>query len=135
MAHDLTAGLIENYQVQLIAGQHSWIADEPKKFDGDEIGPGPFELLLGALASCTLVTVKAYAGKAGIPMEWAAARLRGEFVEKDDGSEEYHIRETFEVRGELSEQDLKRLHNAAGRCPVAKLLAKGAVIETEIVKV
>lgn len=135
MAHDVTARIIENFQVQVIARGHSWITDEPPTFDGDDLGPSPFELLLGSLGTCTVIIVKNYAARARIPLERASVRVHGEFLKDADDSKRYHVRKTLEVRGDLSDQDLERLHKAGDRCPVQKLLEPGATIVSEIRKV
>ena len=36
---------------------------------GDDMGPSPFELLLGSLAACTAMTVRMYANRKQWPLE------------------------------------------------------------------
>ncbi|NQW21611.1 MAG: OsmC family protein [Chloroflexi bacterium] len=51
---------VQNVQVRIEAGDHSWFADEPIGV-GDGFGPGPFDLLLSALGSCMTMTLLLYA--------------------------------------------------------------------------
>ena len=61
MGFELKAFLGENYQVINEVTQHQWKSDEPEDLGGKNAGPTPVELLLSALASCKLITVRMYA--------------------------------------------------------------------------
>ena len=61
------------FEQVLLDGRHTMIADEPVSAGGGDAGPGPYELLLMALGSCTSMTVHMYAR----PEELAARTGRG----------------------------------------------------------
>ncbi len=124
---------LENFQVQVRTQQHSWVADEPERLGGDALGPNPFDMLLGALGTCTLITVYHHAAEAGIPLEQLTVDLAGEW--KGQGDEQhYTVHTTLRVRGDLDEDALEQLRAAADQCPVHKLLSRGANIQTQIVR-
>ena len=51
----------EGFTTQILAGQHGLIADESEQLGGNDFGPSPYELLNGALAACTVMTLQMYA--------------------------------------------------------------------------
>jgi uncharacterized OsmC-like protein len=46
-------GSAAGFAQEIIAGRHRLTADEPVDVGGMDTGPGPYELLLAALGSCT----------------------------------------------------------------------------------
>jgi putative redox protein len=59
----VTAHSRDHFQVEIHSGSHSWHSDEAVEAGGQDTGPNPYELLLGALAACKIITVKMYAQK------------------------------------------------------------------------
>ncbi|WP_372593955.1 OsmC family protein [Actinotalea sp.] len=121
------------------AGRHVWTADEPASVGGDDAGPGPFDMLLAALASCTSMTLRMYAERKGWPVERIAVRALRERVQvpsaSGSGTPVMEDRFTCEVElvGDLDEQQRERMRQIADRCPVHRTLERGAVLETTLV--
>ena len=99
--------------------------------------PGPYELLLMALGSCTSMTVHLYAARKKWPLEQVVVRLRQERVhvqnctdcEKPDAMV-HRIEKTIELIGTLDGEQRQRLREIADHCPVHKTLTSKIVIET-----
>ena len=128
------AGAFEQF---LLDGRHSLIADEPKEVGGRDAGPGPYELLLMSLGSCTSITVQMYAARKKWPLEQVIVRLRQERVHMQDCADcekpdamVHRIEKTLELVGALDEEQRKRLREIADHCPVHKTLTSKILIET-----
>ena len=80
----ITAELGPNYQVSISNGVHAWGADEPTDVGGDDTGPNPYDLLLGALAACTVITLAAYARRKGIELRSVSAEFSHDRIHAED---------------------------------------------------
>ena len=115
--YTLSAEVAYDYKVINTSGAHTWIADEPLKSGGQDEGPNPKELLLSALASCMLITLRMYAQKRG----WDAGdiHLDLEMVQNENGTV---ITKDLQFSGDLEHDQLERLLEISDRCPVARIL-------------
>jgi putative redox protein len=120
------------YQVVLRTREHSWLVDEPPGVGGDGLAPNPFDMLLASLCSCTIITIRHFATRDNMAVEkmWADSQIDREGSGRDG---KYHVRLVIKVSGRIAPDDLGRIREYAGRCPVHGLLSKGAEIETEVV--
>jgi len=137
----VTAKNIKNYQVQIEAGNHAFIADEPEGV-GDDAGPNPYALLLSALGACKVMTVLMYARKKGWPLEDVEVSLETYRIhardckgcESDPDAKVTVIEAEVAFQGELSDAQIQRLGEISEHCPVHKTLTSEINISTTIKK-
>ena len=85
----ISAELVDNFQVSITNGTHTWGADEPAELGGDNTGPNPYDLLLGSLAACTIITLSMYAKRkkielSSLSVEYAHDRIHAKDCEECD---------------------------------------------------
>ena len=128
------------YEQVLLDGRHALRADEPVAVGGGDAGPGPYELLLMALGSCTSMTISMYANRKKWPVDQVIVRLRHERVHADDcvncedpKSKIDRISLSLEFVGALDETQRARLVEISKQCPVHRTLSSKSDIRTELV--
>ena len=129
------------FEQVLLDGRHSLIADEPASAGGADVGPGPYELLLMSLGSCTSMTLHLYAARKQWPLEQVVVRLRHSKVYAEDceGCESNakamvdRIDRAIEVIGALDPEQRSRLLQIANQCPVHRTLSSKIDIKTTAV--
>ena len=115
---------------------HSFITDEPVAAGGEDAGPDPYTLLLGALGSCISMTLKLYARRKQWPLESVTVHLKQTRIHSKDCQEclqakdgfIHRIERTVTITGPLSEEQRARLQEIAHKCPIHKTLSSEIVI-------
>ncbi len=74
----VSATAAASYATEIRAGTHHVRADEPLSLGGTDTGPSPVHLLLGALASCTVITVRMYAARKAWDVGAVSADVEGQ---------------------------------------------------------
>ena len=121
----------------LLDGRHRLTADEPISAGGDDLGPGPYELLLMSLGACTSMTLRMYAKLHGWPLDRVIVRLSHSRSYAKDclecetkaGMLDELDRE-IEILGALNEAQAARLMEIADKCPVHRTLTGQIRINT-----
>ncbi|HEX5702029.1 MAG TPA: OsmC family protein [Pyrinomonadaceae bacterium] len=115
---------------------HSLITDEPVAAGGEDAGPDPYTLLLGALGTCISMTVTLYARRKAWPVERVTVRLRQQRIHGKDCAEceakpegyVQRIERSVTIEGSLTEEQQARLQEIAHKCPVHKTLTSPIII-------
>jgi uncharacterized OsmC-like protein len=123
------------FRVDLNARRHHLTADEPRPQGGTDAGPTPYELVLSALAACTVMTLRMYADRKEWPLESAVVSLRQASSHELDcekcSTEKVGmgaVERRVELTGPLSDEQRARLLEIADRCPVKQTLERGITI-------
>ncbi len=127
------------YTTELRAGAHTLRADEPLSVGGADLGVSPYELLLAAVASCKAITMRMYVDRKGWDLAGATLTLSYEKIHAEDCAEcetktgkVDRIECVIELRGELSEEQRRRIIEIADKCPVHQTLTSETVIKTRV---
>ena len=133
-------GAAETFVQDVVVGRHRFTSDEPSAMGGTDRGPGPYDLVLAGLGSCTSMTIALYARRKEWPLESVRVRLRHSKVHAEDcvDCEEKpakldRIERDVELVGKLDDQQRDRLLEIANRCPVHRTLTSEIDIRTRLV--
>lgn len=115
-------------QQKLTAGDLHFLSDTEVSKGGDGSGPSPHEYLGAALAACTSMTLKMYAGRKEMKLENAIVTVD---IERADDIETFS--RDIQLVGDLSTEEKDRLLEIANKCPIHKALAGQIQIKTQLV--
>ncbi|ADZ71328.1 bifunctional alpha/beta hydrolase/OsmC family protein [Polymorphum gilvum] len=129
------------FQVAVRAGPHRLLADEPEGVGGLGSGPSPYDYLAGALGACTVMTLRLYADRKGLPVERISTRVTHAKVHAEDcldcsaqargkGGRIDRFERTIAIEGEIDPDTRARMLEIADKCPVHRTLEAGAAVVT-----
>ncbi|MDM1293225.1 OsmC family protein [Sphingobacterium sp. N143] len=115
------------YTTSVQYGKHQIMVDEPEDLGGQDQGINPTPLLLSALGSCKAITVRMYADRKKWPLEEVIVRLSHE-IQTSEQQQTTYIQCHIGFKGDLDDEQQKRLFKIAEKCPVHKILTNPIVI-------
>ena len=136
----IQAHLRENFQVEVQAGEHTLLIDEPASVGGDDQGPNPYDVLLAGLAACKLITVRMYARRKDWPLEdielsMSTRKIHArdcEDCESDPNARIDLIETELRFIGDLDAEQKARLLDISERCPVHRTLTSETVLRSKL---
>jgi putative redox protein len=113
------------YQTRIETEELAITGDEPVEEGGSGLGPSPYELLLGALGHCTVLTILLYARRKAWSLDHVAVQARHERLVLDDATSGEPMKRKMEritqviaIEGDIDDEQRARLLEIAGKCPV-----------------
>lgn len=133
------------YHTVIRNDRHTFYADEPIESGGTDRASTPIELLLGALGACTVITIKMYMDR----KKWLAEDVQVDVTTRVDRIENAailqaderkrvengrlrRINKSIRIRGNFSADQLEKIKEIGGKCPVNKMLSSSSYITDEI---
>jgi putative redox protein len=108
-----------------LSDERAIVIDEPAADGGTDTGPRPSQLLASSLAGCTAITIELYAERKG----WELPTLEVAVDMKSDADRNpTHFAVEVTLPEGLDDEQRRKLMVIAEKCPVHKLLEKGAEI-------
>jgi len=126
-----------HYTTEIAARNHAFLADEPKNYEGSDLGPTPYELLLSSLGACTAITLRMYADRKKWDLQEVIVHLthkKTHATDCDDCEHEAKIdrmTREIEMTGNLTPEQKDRLIEIANKCPVHRTLNNTIEIVTQ----
>ena len=116
-------------QQKLTTGDLHFLSDAYISNGGNGAGPTPHELLGAALAACTSMTLKMYAGRKSMNLDNAIVTVD---IERVNDVETFS--RDIQLQGKLTLEEKNRLIEIANKCPIHKALAGEIQIKTQLVE-
>lgn len=119
----------EKYKCVVEWRNGKFIADEPEKTGGKDLGPDPYTLLLSSLGTCTLATLRMYIDRKGwdIPVIAVAVNM---YKTIQDEKPVTVLDRDINFISPITDEQRERLVQIAKACPVSKILEGDIHIRT-----
>ncbi|WOD44532.1 bifunctional alpha/beta hydrolase/OsmC family protein [Hwangdonia lutea] len=131
----------DKFTTNIQTQKHSFIADEPLSFGGDDFGPSPYDYLSAGLAACTVMTLKLYAERKKWDLQEVYAYITYSKKHSDDLMLDIEkptridfMDKKLKFVGNLNTEQKQRLKQIASKCPVHKTLANKVLFDTVIIE-
>ena len=135
--------LKQGFTTEIKVRDFEFISDEPRNLGGANKGPNPVEYVLGALAACQEIVIKAYAGQLGIEVQEVRVEASGDlnlegFFNLSDARPGFNAvnYKTIITTEETDPQKLQLLKDFSNeRCPVLDIISNPVPVNGEVIYV
>jgi putative redox protein len=132
----LVTELDQQFLRGLFSDKHRLLADEPEKYGGTNLGPTPYDLLLMGLGACTSMTLRMYANRKKMALDDIEVKLIHERIHAEDcidcNDKIEQITRTISLKGDISDEQIRKLLEIADKCPVHRTLESHPKIVTQL---
>lgn len=132
--------LKQGFHSSIKARDFEFISDEPESLGGENEGPNPVEYVLGALAACQEIVIKAHAGQLGIQLKSVKVDVTGDLdlhgffnlskARAGFTNVKYHT--TIQTDEEDPEKLQKLKDISIGNCPVLDIIQNPVPVSGEV---
>ena len=121
------------FAVDLDLSGHRLEGDEPETSGGANLGPAPYDMLLGALGECTSMTIRWYAEQQKWPLEKVEVTLTHHKDKSPDGKlrTDYFTKDITLHGAQLTPEQRTKLIEIAAKCPVQRTMEGTPVFQTK----
>lgn len=133
--------LEDGFQSEVEVRDFKFISDEPEKLGGTNKGPNPVEYVLGALAACQEIVVKAHAIALGIEVKSVEVEVDGDldlhgFLNLSDDVRAGFTNIRYHTKIETEETDAQKLEQLKKRtftnCPVLDIIQNPSQVDGKV---
>jgi putative redox protein len=110
------------YQSIISNGRHALVGDEPIASKGTDQGFSPEDLILAALASCKVSTVRFVARKKGWEIRDVDAQLELSVKRNADRSLASTVQVAVKIEGDLTDEQRAELMREADNCYIHRMI-------------
>lgn len=138
--HVLVSEQNKTFSQKIYTEYHQLMADEPLSVGGSNLGPGPYELLLASLGSCTSMTLRMYANRKNISLDNIEIALKHHRIHAEDCSDCESktgfidkIEKSIKLEGDLTDKQRQRMLEIADMCPVHRTLHNEIQVKSRLI--
>lgn len=124
--------LPKGYQSIISNGRHAIVGDEPLTGKGTDLGFSPEDLILSALASCKVNTVRFIARKKGWEIRDVEAQLELAVKRNADRSLVSTVQVQLKIEGDLTDEQRAELLYEADHCYIHRMIVGEWAIENAV---
>lgn len=122
---------LENLRLEALFDDFNVVADQPVRYKGDGLAPGPFDYFLASSVMCAAYFIKVYCKARDIPTDDIKVSQNNIVDPENRYQQTFHIQ--VELPSTISEHDRTGILRSIERCTVKKVIQQGPEFKIEII--